>query len=204
MIPDRSVTPSRADDPADPTRTVASARRSGPGDVGDRWLARAAVLFTVAVIIHNSDHLRRGVDKLSTDVFWLGTAGIVVEVGLVVLICQRHRLAPLAAAGGGLILAGGYLEVHFLPAHRWLSDSFTGATQVSVLSWTAASLEVVAALALAGVGLRVLGRRGGLDSAFRRHPGQCSIIEGVLRPLAAVMVLSQLITFVVDLVQAYG
>ena len=183
---------------------VAPARRSGHDEAGDRWLAQAAVLFTVAVIIHNSDHLRRGVDKLGTDVFWVGTTGILVEVGLVVLICQRHRLAPLAASAGGLALAGGYLEVHFLPAHRWLSDSFTGATGLSPLSWTAASLEVVAALALAVVGLRVLGRRGGLESAFRPHQGERRVVDGVLHPLALLMILSQLMTLVVSLVQAYG
>lgn len=203
MNPDQVVTPGRGVEPAT-ARPETSARRSGPGDVGDRWLARAAVLFTVAVIVHNSDHLRRGVDTLSTDVFWVGTAGIVIEVGLVVLICQRHRLAPLSAAAGGLGLASGYLEVHFLPAHRWLSDSFPSAAHVSLLSWTAASVEVVAALGLAAVGLRGLGRRGGLASALRPYPGQRSVIEAVLHPLAAVMILSQVTTLVVQLVQGYG
>jgi hypothetical protein len=186
------------------TTKSAAPSRSGLEDAGDRWLGRAAALFTVAVIIHNSDHLRRGVDKLTADVFWVGTAGILLEVGLVVLICQRHRLAPLAAAVGGLSLAGGYVEVHFLPAHRWLSDSFTSATQVSPLSWTAASLEVFAALALAVVGLRVLGRRGGLESASRPYPAQRQVIAGALHPLAAVLILSHLITLVVSFFHAYG
>jgi hypothetical protein len=162
------------------------------------------VLFTVAVIIHNGDHLRRGVDTLTTDVFWVGTAGIVLEVGLVVLICQRHRLAPLAAAAGGLALAGGYLEVHFLPAHGWLSDSFTSATQLSPLSWTAASLEVVAAVSLGVVGLIVVRWRGGLEAAIRPHRGERRVVDGVLQPLALVMVLTQVITLVISFTQAYG
>jgi hypothetical protein len=181
-----------------------SALHSGLEDAGDRWLSRTAVLFTVAVIIHNSDHLRRGVNTLTVEVFWVGIAGILVEVGLVVLICQRHRFAPLAASIGGLGLAGGYLEVHFLPAHGWFSDSFTSATHVSLLSWTAASFEVVAALALAVAGLWALRRRGGLETALRPHPEQRPVIEGILHPLAVVMILSQLITLVVSFVQADG
>jgi hypothetical protein len=173
-------------------------------DIGDRWLGRAAVLFAVAVIIHNSDHLRRGVDKLTADVFSVGTAGIVLEVALVVLICQRHRLAPLAAAVGGSVLAAGYLEVHFLPAHRWLSDSFTGAINVSPLSWVAASLEVAAALALAVVGLLVLRRRGGMESASRSHPQQRRLAEGVMHPLALLMIVTQVAALAVSFGQVYG
>src|SRR5437763_9744462 len=90
---------------------------------GERSLYWAGALFTLAVIIHNGDHLRRGADKLTPDVFWLGTVGILVEVALVITIFQRHRLAPLAAAVVGLSLAVGYVEVHFLPAHGAVSDS---------------------------------------------------------------------------------
>jgi hypothetical protein len=138
----------------------------------DGWLVAAATFFTVAVLVHNSDHLRRGVDVVSKDVFWVGTSSIIIEVGLVVLACQRHRLAPLAAAVGGLSLAAGYLVVHFLPSRSWLSDSFTSATNVSPLSWFAASLEVFAAVTLGVVGLIVLRDRGGLASAARPWEGQ--------------------------------
>jgi len=185
------------------TRTVAGPR-PGLADTGDRRLGQVAALFTLAVIIHNGDHLRRGADLLRADVFWLGTAGTVLEVALVALIFQRHRLAPLAAAAGGLVLASGYLEVHFLPAHRWLSDSFTSGGRVSPVSWAAASLEVVAALALAVVGLLVFRRRGGLGYASRPHPEQRSVAEAVLHPVALVMIVSQLVTLVVSFVQAYG
>jgi hypothetical protein len=57
---------------------------------------------------------------------------------------------------------------------------------------------------LAAVGLWVLRRRGGLESALRSHPAQRRVIEGILRPLAMVMILSQLMTLVVSFVQAYG
>ena len=173
-------------------------------DAGDRRLGLAALVFTIAVIIHNGDHLRRGVDKLSTDVFWVGTAGIVLEVALVVLICQRHRLAPLASAVGGLTLAGGYLEVHFLPAHGWLSDSFTSAGHVSALSWFAASFEMVAAVGLAVVGLQVLAQRGGVESASHTRLAQRRIGEAVVQPLAAVMILTQVAALAVSFIQAYA
>jgi len=186
------------------TRAAAPGLRPGLEGAGDRGLGWAAVLFTAAVIIHNSDHLRRGADKLTADVFAVGTAGIVLEVGLVILICQRHRLAPLAAAVGGFVLALGYLEVHFLPAHGWLSDSFTSAVHVSPLSWTAASLEVAAAVALAAVGLRVLQRRGGPESASRPYLAQRPVKEGLLHPLALLVIVSQLVTLIVSFVQAYG
>src|SRR5437588_179657 len=163
------------------TQTATTEHPSALEDTGDLWLGRAALLFTAAVIVHNSDHLRRGVEKLTPDVFWVGTAGIALEVALVVLICQRHRLAPLAAAAGGLALAAGYMEVHFAPAHGWISDSFTSANAVSPLSWTAASLEVAAALGLAFVGLVVLRRRGGLQSADRPHPAQRRVVDAVVQ-----------------------
>ena len=187
-----------------PTITTLAITEGRSEDVGDRWLGRAAVLFAVAVIIHNSDHLRRGVDKLAADVFSVGTAGIVLEVALVVLICQRHRLAPLAAALGGSVLAAGYVEVHFLPAHRLLSDAFTGAVNVSPLSWVAASFEVAAALILAVVGLWVLRRRGGIASASRPHPQQRRLAEALLQPLALLMILTQVTALAVSFRQVYG
>jgi hypothetical protein len=174
-------------------------------DVGDRSLARAALLFSIAVIIHNGDHWRRGAEKLSADVFWVGgPVGIAVEVAVVVLICQRHRLAPLAASVVGVGLAAGYIEVHFLPAHRWLSDSYTSAADISPLSWTAASLEVVAALVLTAVGLTVLRRRGGVASAARPHPAQRRLMDALRDPLALVVILSQIVMLTVFFVQAYG
>ena len=154
----------------------------------DTWLVGAAGLFTAAVLIHNSDHVRRGADAVTKDVFWVGTASILLEVALVVLACQRHRFAPLAATAGGFSLAAGYVLVHFLPARGWLSDSFTSATNVSPLSWIAASLEVLAAITLGVVGLIVLRARGGLASATRPHPEQRSLRTALLHPVALTMI----------------
>jgi hypothetical protein len=154
----------------------------------DARLVAAAGFFTLAVLIHNSDHVRRGNDAVSKDVFWVGTSAIALEVALVVLATQRHRLAPLAAAAGGLSLAFGYVFVHFLPARSWLSDSFTSATDVSPLSWFAASLEVVAAITLGVVGLAALRERGGLASATQPNPEQRSLHEALVHPIALAMI----------------
>ena len=153
------------------------------------------------MLIHNSDHVRRGADAVSKDVFWVGTASIALEVALVVLACQRHRLAPLAATAGGLSLAAGYVVVHFLPARSWLSDSFTSATGVSPQSWIAASLEVVAAVTLGVVGLIVLRGRGGLASATRPNSGQRNLRDALLHPIALAMIIGNAALLVISFAQ---
>jgi hypothetical protein len=187
------------------TTTERAVARPITDPIGDRWLSRGALSLAVAVIVHNGDHVRRGSESLNVDVFWVGgLGGITLEVGLVVLVCQRHRLAPLAAAvvGGGLAIA--YLKVHFLPAHGWLSDSFVSGDATSPLTWIAASLEVVTALAIAGVGVAVLRHRGGLPSAARPNSGAAPITKAVKHPLALLMILSQGVMLVVFFVQRYG
>jgi hypothetical protein len=166
----------------------------------DVWLV-AAAFFTLAVLNHNADHVRRGADAVSKDVFWVGTASILLEVALVVLVCQRHRLAPLAAVAGGFSLAAGYVLVHFLPVRGWLSDSFTSATNVSPQSWIAASLEVIAAVTLGVVGVIALRDRGGMASATRPRPEQRTLREGLLHPIALTMMAGNAIVLVASFVQ---
>src|SRR6478609_808477 len=111
----------------------------------DRLLQAAATFFTVAVLLHNADHLRRGVGSVQASVFWAGTLAIAVEVAPVLLAFMRHRLAPVAAVAAGFGLAVGYLVVHFTPQRSWLSDSIPD-RGLGWMSWTAASLETAAAL----------------------------------------------------------
>ena len=181
-------------------------RRSGGATLSqrratDRWLLSVAIVFAAAELFHGADHLRRGVDSAGRDVFWLGTAGIVLEVGVVVLICQRHRLAPLASAAAGFSLAAGYLAVHFLPARPWFSDSFTSAASTSATSWVAASLEVTAALALGITGTAALHRRGGLESAVTPHLEQRPLRHALVHPLALAMILGNAAILVISLMQ---
>ena len=167
----------------------------------DGLLFGAAAFFAVAVLVHNSDHLRRGADAVKLDVFWIGSAAIFLEVGLVVLAVARHRIAPLASALVGSGLAAGYLLVHFLPARSWLSDSFTSAVNVSPLSWFAASLEVAAAVALATAGLIVLRRRGGVASAREPNPEERPLAEAVRHPLSLAMIVGNAIILTASIAQ---
>jgi hypothetical protein len=143
----------------------------------ERLLLGVATLFTVAVLLHNGDHLRRGADAVNSDVFVVGTSAILLEV----------------AGAGGLSLALGYLVVHFLPQRSWLSDSFPSAVNVSPLSWTAASLELAAAAAVGAAGLMVL--RSG---TWR---GQGSIAEGLRHPVALAMIAGNAAILIASLVQ---
>jgi hypothetical protein len=167
----------------------------------ERRLLAAGALFALAVVVHNGDHVRRGADAVSSDVFWVGTLSIVLEVGLVALVCARHRLAPLAAVAVGGGLAVGYVVVHFLPERSWLSDSFSSGDDVAAVSWFAASLEVVAALAIAIAGALVLSRRGGLAAAAQPVTGEGSLLDGLRHPLAAAFALTQVVVVVLSFAQ---
>ena len=170
---------------ADPEHPVHPGAPSGPGshqgrrtasspaveriERADRWLAAAAVLFTVAVLLHNGDHLRRGPGSTASDVVAAGTSSVLLEVAVVVLVVVGHRLAPLVAVAAGWGLAVGYVLVHLLSARSWLSDPlFDGGA--SPLSQVAALLEIVAAVVLAVTGQRSLRARGGLASAAAGPP----------------------------------
>lgn len=146
--------------------------------------------------MHNADHVRRGANSVGRDVFWIGTSAIFLEVAMVVMACQRHRLADLVAAAAGFSLAAGYVFVHFLPARSWLSDSFTSGGNVSPLSVFAAGLEVVAAVTLGIVGLRgVLA-----PESVEQRP----LREGLAHPLALTFIVSQVLVLAISLAQLRG
>lgn len=167
----------------------------------DRLLVWAVTFFAVAVLLHNSDHLRRGLDSAGRDVFLAGSLGILIEVGVVVLGCQRHRWAPVAAVVAGFSLAAGYLVVHFLPQRSWLSDSLPSASDVSPLTWGAASLETLASVALGVVGLIALHRSGGLASAARPKLEQRSLRDVATHPVVVAMTLGNALIFAFSLAQ---
>lgn len=170
-------------------------------DHGDRLLLGAAWVFTIAVVLHGLDHGRRGVDTVALEVFWIGTAAITIEIAVVALIAQRHRLAPLAALAVGASLAVGYVVVHFLPDRGWLSDSLVSAESVSALTWAAASLEVVAAVAVAALGLIVLRQRGGLVSATEPRVSERSARAGLTHPATIVMIAGNAVILTIAVVQ---
>jgi hypothetical protein len=147
-----------------------------------RALRAAAIFFGLAVLFHNGDHLRRGGDSVSAEVFVAGSLAILLEVGVVILVLARHRAAAAAAVAVGFSLALGYITVHFTPDRSFLSDSFVG-TDAAVVSIIAASLEAASALLLGIAGALVL-RRDGLDgppAAWRdafAHPLVGAMIAG--------------------------
>lgn len=160
-------------------------------------LFRVAAFFAVAVILHNADHVRRGVDSVSLDVFWTGTSAIALEALIVVLACARHRLAPLVSAAGGFALAAGYLSVHFLPQRGWLSDSFVSGGDVSPVSVVAALLELVAAAVVGVVGLGMVLRGDGQATADAGGSWRA----GLVHPIAVVFIASQVAVLAVSFAQ---
>ena len=164
----------------------------------ERRLEMAAVFFTFAVLFHNFDHLRRGSDTLSMDVFVAGSLAMILEVGVVALIFMRHRLAPIAAVSAGFSLAAGYLFVHFTPGRAWLSDSFVSES-VSAVSRIAASMESLAALALGLAGWYALRQRG-LEAAASGPPAKKSFTEVVRSPVVAAMIIGNALIFVLTII----
>lgn len=165
-------------------------------------LVWAATFFTAAVLFHNADHTRRGVDSVSRDVFWIGTSAILLEVGVVVLACQRHRLAALAATAAGFSLALGYVVVHFLPERGWLSDPLASGVGVTPVSWIAASVEVVAALTLGIAGLVTIRRRRGLAvSGSGPGPEQRTLLQTFRHPVVLAMIAGNVILLTITAIQ---
>jgi hypothetical protein len=178
--------------------TISQQARPGAGVAGRRAVA-AATLFTVAVLVHNFDHVRRGIDAVHRDVFWAGTLSIGLEVAIVVLLIARHRFAPLVAVAGGFGLALGYLIVHFLPARAWLSDSFSSHTgSVGPMSWFAASLEVVAALVVGVVGLLEIRELGGVEASVAPRADQRPWREAFMHPTALTMMAGNAIVLIIS------
>ena len=121
-----------------------------------RWIA---VVFLVAVTVHGADHVRRGMDVVTTQVMWAGSIQYLLAVIAVVLVYRRHPWAPLAAIAIGFASAIGFSAAHLLPHWSSFSDSFTGsrvAPNVNILSWTTAVFEIGADLAFGWAGVRVL------------------------------------------------
>jgi Na+/proline symporter len=120
-----------------------------------RWIA---VIFLAAVTVHGADHVRRGMDVVTTQVMSAGSIQFLLAVIAVVLVYRRHPWAPLAAIAIGFASAIGFSAAHLLPHWSSFSDSFTGshvAPNVSVLSWVTAVLEIGADLAFGWAGVRV-------------------------------------------------
>lgn len=125
----------------------------------DRLLKAAARYYAAAFLLHTGDHLRRGVDAVTPEVFWAGMVASVVAMVAIVLVLSGHRLAPQIAVMAGFPLALGYAAVHLAPRWSAFSDPFPGGG-VDAVSWAAALIEIAGAFALGATGAYAL-RCGG-------------------------------------------
>jgi len=128
----------------------------------DQWLRITAAVFAVAVVVHGIDHLRRGVDVVTTVVRDAGAIQFVSGAVVVFLVFRRHRWAPAAAAFVGFASAAGFAAAHLLPHWSAFSDPYTGsvvAPNVNGFSWFSALFEIAADLAFGIAGLQALRAR---------------------------------------------
>ena len=176
---------------------MTEAVRPSRSDSAARALKLAGAFFAFAVLFHNSDHARRGGESVTTDVFWIGSLAIILEVGVVAFIFGAHRDAALGATLVGFSLAIGYVVVHFTPERGWLSDSFVTGTP-ALISRVAASLEIAGALGLAFAGLAAM-RAGALPA-----PQRGSLVAAFRHPIVAFMAAGNLAIFLLVVVERYG
>jgi hypothetical protein len=141
----------------------------GDTDTVLRW---ATAVFGAALLVHGADHMRRGMDVVSTTVTVAGTLQTLLALITVLLVVTRSRWAPIAAIGVGFASAIGFITVHLLP--DWFgpfSDSFINAppnARVIGFSWFAAIFEILADIAVGVAGLLALQRRRTLQSTPAR------------------------------------
>src|SRR5438552_214271 len=128
-------------------------------DATDFYLQTTAVIFAAAVLVHGSDHVRRGLDASPTAVMIAGSIQAVVVLIAVVLVFRRTRWAPQAAIVAGFASAALFIYAHVLPTYAhvlpgfWtLSDSFVSEphTHVSWFSSVTAVLETITPIVCRG------------------------------------------------------
>jgi hypothetical protein len=126
-----------------------------------RW---AAAIYAAGLTFHTVDHLRRGVDVISREVFWGGMVLTTVSVIAIALVVTRHHRAPLVAAVVGFTAAIGVSAAHLLPHWSSLSDSLPDGN-VDALSWAAVLVEIAGAIAFGAAGLYALRRESHAEDA---------------------------------------
>jgi hypothetical protein len=123
----------------------------------DRLLRWAAVAFAIGVVVHGSDHVRRGMTASPTDVMIAGTVQFVVVVIAVSMTLMGGRRSPEAAIVVGFASALLFIYAHVLPTWwRVLSDSFVSPphTNVTWFSWVTAIGEIGTGIMFGIAGVR--------------------------------------------------
>lgn len=152
------------------SRTQATGGAQHPG------LRYVALLYGFGLFAHTADHLRRGIDVLTPEVFWAGILSTTVGLTAILLIFSKHRLAPYFALLAGFPIAFGVAAVHLLPDWGVLSDAFPGAhgTGVTALSWGVVLIEIAGALAMGTAGLIAVAAERGRPGPLVLTPGRHS------------------------------
>jgi hypothetical protein len=118
--------------------------------------------------LHTADHLRRGLDAVTSQVFWAGNVSGIVALIAIGMAFAGHRLAPIAAVAGGLPAAAGVAAVHLLPSWGLFSDSLPDG-HVDGFTWAAVLVEIAGALAFGLAGLVAARRVGWHTLTLRRR-----------------------------------
>lgn len=124
----------------------------------DSRFRSAAIFFAVALAVHTSDHLRRGMDVVPPAVMTAGMIQGVLAAITVVLVFRQSRWAPHAAVFIGFVSAVGFAAAHLLPTWGTFSDSFIDAAPAAVtwFSWVTAIVEILGDLLFGAAGVAVL------------------------------------------------
>jgi hypothetical protein len=130
-------------------------RDSGSALPAPRALALATAVFAAGLGVHNADHVRRGVDATTPEVFWAGMVVFVASLTTIMLVVIGHRLAPVFAVAVGFATAAGVTASHLLPRWSALSDSLPDG-HLGAVTWVAVFAEIIGALVLAVAGLAAL------------------------------------------------
>jgi ribose/xylose/arabinose/galactoside ABC-type transport system permease subunit len=120
-------------------------------------LRSAAAAFLVGFLVHNADHVRRGLYASPQGVIWSGTVVAILAAAMLTLIFTHHPVAPFIATVGGFSIALGVAASHLLPKWGPLSDSLPDG-RVDAFTWIAVLGEVTTGLLLGIVGLSILRR----------------------------------------------
>ncbi len=122
-------------------------------------LRTAGFVFLGGLVLHNGDHMRRGLTGIPEAVTWAGTLVLALAAVTLTLVFTHHDLAPFAATVTGFATAAGVTASHLLPHWGPLSNPLTG-SGVGAVTWVAVVAEIAGALVLGAAGLAVLRRHG--------------------------------------------
>jgi uncharacterized membrane protein YphA (DoxX/SURF4 family) len=120
-------------------------------------LAVAHIVFAATFVFHGLDHVRQGLDRLNTTVFWGGNTQGVAAIASLVLTLAWFRKAPLVAAVVGFGSAVIAASSHLLPHWSAASDPYWDLS-LDAWSWAAMLSEIVAGIVVGIVALGVLRR----------------------------------------------